>query len=304
MAYSCQKIAQYEKSLNYYESALKLYENVQNYTKINYIKYKIAKIYYETYRLDKAKELFIEITKSEQSPTILVVKSYLLLASLEEDSSTPQNAFNYYKQALEHEKEIVAPDVLSELYFKYALIMDDKNDIKTAIEYYNKCLSVNKDPKVNKYLSSTYSNIATLYLEKSDSENAITNYVKAYEIDEQSNNLEGVYYAASKLASILQRNQPEEALEYYKIALQSAKDLNDIFYIISASLAVGDFHYDEKQNEMALKYYIKALDMAENNLSKDNIYKINARINDIKFRLGVEKFDNLVEIIREQEEGE
>jgi len=36
-------------------------------------------------------------------------------------------------------------------------------------------------------------------------------------------------------------------------------------------------------------------------LSKDNIDKINVRINDIKFKMGVEKYDNLVDIIREQE---
>lgn len=298
LANSYRKNAEHEKAIKYYEMAKIFYEGAQDLTKINFIKFKIAKIYYETYKLEKAKEILLDISKSKETPTILVIKAYLLLASLEEDSSTQQNAYEYYKMALDRESEIIDAEVLSELYFKYALIMDDKNDIKTALEFYNKCLNISQDPQINKFLSSTYSNIAALYLEKSDTMTAIENYTKAYQIDEQSNNFEGIYYSASKLASILQKNEPENSLKYYKIALKNAEQLQDIFYTISATLAIGDYHYDLSQNEMALKYYIKAQDLAHGNLSKDNMYKIDSRINDIKFRLGVEKFENLVELIR------
>ena len=98
------------------------------------------------------------------------------------------------------------------------------------------------------------------------------------------------------------KNQPEDALTYMKIALDCAKQTKDVFYIVSAALAIGDFHYDRKQSEIALKHYIYALDFAQNKLSADNLNKINVRINDIKFKIGVENFDKLVEIIREQKE--
>lgn len=293
--------AEYEKAIDYYEKAQIFYEGAGNLTKINFIKFQVAKLYYETYKVEKAKELLLAIVKSKDSPSILIIKAYLILASLEEDSSTQQNAFEYYKKALEHESEVIEPQVLSELYFKYALVMDDKNDIQKAIEFYNKCLNISQDHKINKFLSSAYSNIAALYSEKNDIINAIDNYTKAYNIDEQNNNLEGVYYSASHLASILQNTNPEESLKYYKIALQSAEQLQDSFYSISATLAIGDYHYDINQNEMALKYYIKAYDIAQGNLSKDNIYKIDSRINDIKFKLGIEKFENLVSLIRGQQ---
>ena len=157
------------------------------------------------------------------------------------------------------------------------------------------------DDKTNKFLSSAYSNLATLDLEKNDTENAIKNYTKAYDIDKSNANVEGMYYSASKLASILQKKQPEAALEHLHTALDCAKLTKDVFYIVTSSLAIGDYYYDRRQNEFALKHYIYALDLATARLSKDNIDKINVRINDIKFKMGVEKFDNLVDIIREKE---
>lgn len=302
LAYAYQKNADYDKSLNYYELAKTFYINANDLTKVNLINFNIAKIYYETYKINQAKSLFTEIINSSSSTSLLVVKSYLQLANIEEDSSTAQNALDYYKKALEHEDEIVEPGALSELYFKYALVMDDKNDIKTAIEFYDKCIKMSSDAKVNKFLSPAYSNIAALYMEKNDLEKAVANYKRAYEIDDMSNNLEGVYYSSSKLAAILQREKSPKSLEYLNVALESAKRIKDDFYTISATLAIGDYHYDIGKNEVALKYYLKAQDLAQDKLSSDNQYKINTRINDIKFRLGVEKFENIVSIIREQEE--
>ena len=40
----------------------------------------------------------------------------------------------------------------------------------------------------------------------------------------------------------------------------------------------------------AVKKYFEALDLVKNDFSKDNINKIEMRINDIKFRLGTDKF--------------
>lgn len=305
IAYAYRKIAEHEKALKYYDLVKNYYENKQDFTKVNQIKFHIANIFYETYRIEKAKELFLEISNDKQTSKNLIIKSYLRLASIEEGSTTADNALEYYELAMkcvsETTNEVIDEETLSELYFKYALVMDDKNNTKTAIDFYNKCINLNNNPKINKFLSPAYSNIATLCLERRDTESAIENYTKAFEIDKQTDNFEGVYDTGLKLASILQRKQPQKALEYLNIALDYAKQTKDIFYIISASLALGDYYYDTKKDEFALKYYLQALDMAQNSLSKDNIYKIDVRINDIKFRLGIEKFENLAEIIKEQE---
>lgn len=298
IAFAYQKLANYDNSLNYYNLAQKTYMESGNISKANHIKFNIAKIYYDTYKFDKAKELLTEIIDLEKNSPSLKVKAYLQLANLEENLSNQDESFNYLKQAVAIADESMDIPVLSEVYFKYALALDDKNDTISAVEFYNKCISLSSDFKVNKFLSSAFSNIATLYAEKNNIENAIINYTKAYEIDKQNSNSEGMYYSSSKLATLLKKKNPEKSLEYFYTALDCAKLTKDVFYIVSAALALGDYNYDRKENEIALKNYLYALDLAQDNFSKDNINKINLRINDIKFRIGVEKFENLLDVIK------
>lgn len=302
MAYAYKKNADYENSLKYYQLSKDIYDKSSDFVKSVYVKFYMAGIYYETYNIEKSKELLLEIINSEEVPQILIVKSYLQLISIAEGLSNTQDAFEYCQKAIENSKQITDDDILTELYFKYALMLDDKGDSKSAIEFYEKCIDANDDYKTNKFLSSSYSNIAVLYLEKNEVEKAVENYQKAYEIDKRSNNLEGIYFAASKLATILQRRKPDDAVKYLETALDAANQIKDNFYIVSASLAIGDFYYDKNQNELALKHYLFAYNLAQNKFSKDNIKKINVRINDIKFRIGVERFDKLVDIINEQQD--
>lgn len=304
LGYSYQKIAKYESSLKYYNLAKELYTNEGKFVKANHLKLSIANIYIETYKFAQAKILLLEILQDEKNPRSLMVKTYLALANIEETSSNIEEAFKYYQKAVEVADDATDAETLSEIYFKYALALDDKNDIKNAVEFYTKCIDITDDPRVNKFLSSAYSNIATLHGERNDIENAIINFKKAYETDQKNNNIEGMYYAASKLADLLKKKDPEKALDYYYKALDCSKLTKDSFYIVSAALALGDFNYDRKENEIALKNYLFALELANDSFSKDNIDKINLRINDIKFRLGVEKFENLVEIIKQQNQNE
>ena len=58
----------------------------------------------------------------------------------------------------------------------------------------------------------------------------------------------------------------------------------------SSLLSLGDFYYGQKQDALALEEYFTALDLVKNDFSKDNISKIEMRINDIKFRIGADKF--------------
>lgn len=303
IAKNYQKIADNDNALRYYTLAQKLYEDSNEFVKANYIKLNISKVFYDSYKYDLTKQKLLSILEYGDNPAILNTKTYLQLANLESNLANIQGAYEYYKHAVEISNETMDVETLSELYFKYALILDDRNDPQSAIEFYKKCIDISDDIKLNKFLSSAYSNIATLYLEKNDVTAAVKTYFKAYEIDMSSDNYDGMYYAASKLASILQKKYPEESLKFFNKALQCAKTLNDNFYIASASLAVGDFQYDRKQNELALENYVYAYELVKNEFSKDNIDKIKMRINDIKFRLGEDRFDDLMEKFKEEKGG-
>ncbi len=288
-----QKMSDWENSLKYYELAREFYNQTLETVKENYIKLSIANIYYETYKQDKAKTLLMDIINSDGMPEVLTTKAYITLANIEDSISNINSAYEYYKKAISISHETMDTETLSELYFKFALLSDDKGNVPVALEYYQKCINLSSDDKLNKYLSAAYSNIATLHLEKNERDLAVKNFTKAYEIDEKNNNYDGMYFSATKLAQISQKVSPEKTIEYLSRAKECAKSLNDTFYMASASLSAGDFYYSQKLNEKALKEYFNAFDIAKNNFSKDNLNKIQMRIDDIKFRIGMATFQKI-----------
>ena len=293
LGYAYQKMSDWENSLKYYELAREFYEQTLEKAKENYIKLSIANIYFETYKPEKAKTLLMDIINTDSMPEVLVTKAYITLANIEDSLSNINSAYEYYKKAISLSNPAMDIETLSELYFKYALIADDKEDVQVALEYYQKCTELTDDDKLNKYLSAAYSNIATLHLEKNDINSAANNFMKAYAIDERNNNYDGMYFSATKLAQITQKTNPEKALVYLKQAKECANKLNDTFYMASAALATGDFYYTQKSNELALKEYFSAYDIAQNNFSRDNLSKIQMRIDDIKFRIGTPIFQQV-----------
>ena len=72
-----------------------------------------------------------------------------------------------------------------------------------------------------------------------------------------------------------------------------AKTMNESFYIISTNLALGDFYFNRNDNEKAFKYFKDALMLAQNETTKDNVEKIQLRIDDIRLRIGEERFNEL-----------
>lgn len=296
-----QKMSDWENSLNYYELAREFYEQTLEKAKENYIKLSIANIYYETYKPDKAKSLLTDIINTDDMPEVLITKAYILLANIEDSLSNINSAYEYYQKAIAVSNNAMDTETLSELYFKYALIADDKGNIPIALEYYKKCIDLSGDEKLNKYLSAAYSNIATLHLEKNEKDTASKYFIKAYEIDERSNNYDGMYFSATKLAAIAQKTNPEKAVEYLNKAKKCAEKLNDAFYMASASLAAGDFYYSQKLNTQALKEYLNAYEIAKNDFSKDNLNKIKMRIDDIKFRIGNAAFLKIEEDFKNEQ---
>lgn len=289
LAFAYQNISDWYDAQKYFEMAGDFYSTTGDIEKINETKYNIANIFYMTFKKDKAKTILCEIEKNNISDE-LRIKVLNALANLSNDSNL---AYNYYKKALEINPINIDKAALSELYFKFALVNEDRGDDNTALEYYKKCISLDSNPKTNPNLSSAISNIALLYDDIGESEIAIKYYLESIKLDEQTKNLNGIYTSSMKLAEIYSAKDPKKAVEYYNNALYYANTLNEPFYIISTATALGDFYFNRKENEQALKNYKHAYNYAKDGIYKENAPKILQRIEDIKMRVGEERFKEL-----------
>ncbi len=289
LAQNYQNISDWYDAQKYYEMAGDFYTSTGDIEKINETKFNIANIFYMTFKREKAKTLLLEIEKNNISDE-LRIKVLNALANLSSDSGI---IYGYYKKALEINPVNISKDVLSELYYKFALVNEDRNDEKTAVEYYKKCINLDSNPKNNPNLSNALSNIALLYDDLGESDTAIKYYLESIKLDEQTKNVNGIYSSSMKLAEIYAAKSPEKAIEYYNQALNYANMLNEPFYIISTATALGDFYYNRKENALALKNYKHAYNFANEGIYKENAQKILQRIEDIKMRVGEERFKEL-----------
>ena len=278
LAQNFKKLSDWYNALKYFELAVEFYISTGDTEKINENKYEIANIYYITFKRNKAENILREILKENLSKN-LKLKSELLLASITGEG---------IKDILPQTTEEIEKDVLAEVYFKYALNCDEEGDINTAVKYYRKCVETSQDPKINAYLASSLTNLATIYNEIGKSDAAVKYLQESLRLDESNENFDGMYISSMKLARIHSTlNKNEKALQYLKKAKKCAEELNETFYIASSDVAIGDYYFKLRDYKNALLYYKNAHELAINNFTRDNIAKIELRINDIK-KLGIE----------------
>ena len=256
----------------YYELAVEFYLSTGDVEKICENKYEIANIFYVTFKPSKAEKLLIDILNERISVT-LAIKSHLLLFNV---------TGKWFMEQLPDNINTLEKPLLAELYFKYALSFDKNGDTENAVKYYKKCVETSQDRLVNAYLSSSLTNLATIYDEDGKSDTAIKYLQESLRLDELSNNYNGIYIASMKLAEINSSRNPEKSLSYLLQAKKYATELKENFYIASSDVSLGDYYYHRKDYKNALKHYNDAYKLAGDDFSKENIAKIEMRIQDIK----------------------
>lgn len=284
-------LSQWYEALEAYTQAQDFYFNVADTDKIAQVKLEIANIYYIIYKHDNAKFILSEL-ENQNLPNEMKIKVNLALARL---TDNPDIEFEYYKKSLQLVDIHTNKNVLAELYYKSAGAFDEENDTRMAALYYKKCIELDSNPNHNKYLSMALANLAELYDEAGSPQHAIKYYNESIRIDRATKNYNGLYYSAIHLAEIYGAKDAEKALEYLNQALYYAKKLNETYHIISALTELGDFYSRRKDFAHSYKYLIEAYNMSKHSFNKDNLNKIQSRIEDIKRRVTEQEFIKLQE---------
>ncbi len=293
LAICYKRVQDTDEAVKMYEKVYKLYLEEDN-EKANSILLCIAQIYNEIYKFDKAKETYNRILFSPHgvSPQ-MTVRVYLDLSELSDNNLETENALKFVKKALSEAEKLSDLSLLTECYFKYALLLDDSGNLDLAQKYYLRCVQSSSNPDENLFLSSAYSNLAGLSLDNNNVSAAKMYYELSVNIDKQLNNYEGLFYSYSKLANLYKDDNPQKRYELLIKALSAAKRFDDITYAISVYIEIGDYYYDVEDYKRALKSYILAKTLAPKHSSEELNNKIDSRINKVKMLLGEVEFIRL-----------
>ena len=294
------KLQDYEEAVRMYEKAYELYIKVSS-EKSNSVLLSIAQIYSEVYKFDKVKETYNRILYSPLGVSKeTVIRVYLDLSELEDNNLDIKSAVMHVQKALAEAEKLSDVKILSECYFRYALILDDAGNIDLAQKYYLRCIQTSGNPEENQFLSSAYSNLAGISLDNNNISAAKMYYEMASDIDKKMNNYDALYYSYSKLAELYGAENPEKRYECLVKALSAAKRFDDITYAVSVYIEIGEYYFDIENYKQSLKSYLFAKTLnpagASDNLNK----KVNTGINKIKIRLGDIEFFNLMNEIKKK----
>ena len=292
LAEDYKKLSQWYEALEYYTKAQDFYFNVSEELKVAEIKMEMANIYFAIYKQDNARYILKELQKNQNLPNELKIKINLGLAKL---SKNLVESFECYKKAIPLIDLKTSKTTIAELYYGFASVNDERGNSRAAVNYYKKCIEAEPNPHKNKYISLALSNLAELYDEIGSRENAIKYYQQSIKIDKEFKNYNGLYGSVRHLAEIYSYKDHEMSLKYLYEAFDYANILNEPYYVIDTSIAIGSYFIVRKKMEEAYKYYIKAYLTAKNELASADTTEIEEKLHYIQSKTTEEEFKHFQE---------
>ena len=300
LAVCAHKMNKTTDAIDFYNKLIELYSSRNEIEKMNEIRLEIAQIYKEIYKINHARVIYENfVNKKSPASDSILARSYIELASIEEELSNTDKAVEYFKKAFDFVNQgiEIKPSVLAQAYFKYALILDDFNRQQTALDFYQKSIRTAKDDNI--YLSAAYTNIAEI-LKESGSLNKAEDYYKlGLKTDFERSNYEGMYYICLKLSQLYETLAPEKVLNFLIKSLSSAKRTKEKICIANAYIELGDYYIAHNSDVKALK----ALLLARKSLSKeDDTQSIDLRIQDLQNRMDANLVKKITDEINKNEQ--
>ena len=288
-AYS--KLTKWKYALYYYDIMEKHYNNISDIENVYRIQYEQAHIFYQSYRIVDAIKILKSLVSLSKTPDV-ISKSNVLLGNIALSASNKQMALDYYKEGIKNITETSEKSLKMELYFKYAILSDENNDMNSAIEYYQKCIEINDT--TSKYKALAYSNLGDLFYDNELFEEAKGCFEKAYEADKVNNNEYGMYYSLSKVIELTDKKEKDKLVKMAAEAKEHALKTDDYNALLLSVIKLGDVYYDYPEPEKALEEYMALYKEGVEVIEEPNFSMIKSRIEDIRARLGKERFEELV----------
>lgn len=291
LANTYSKLAKWNYALYYFNLLERHYSHISDKENMHKMQFEKAYIYYHCYRIIdaiKILKMLLSVTKNNE----LICRSNIILGNVALSASNKPMAIQYYKEGIDHLTDESDIKIRMELYFKFAILSDEVNDINNAIEYYQKCIQTNDTE--SKYCALAYSNLADLFYDNDLFDEAKDCFEKAYNSDKLLNNDYGMYYSLTKLIELTDKKEKDEIVKLAEEAKEHAVKSQDYNAIINSTIKLGDIYYDYPEPEKALTQYLELYKRDIDDFGEYNVLMVKSRLEDIKARLGKEKFEELV----------
>ncbi|SHG21188.1 Two-component sensor histidine kinase, contains HisKA and HATPase domains [Chryseobacterium arachidis] len=226
-------------------------------------------------------------------------KSMLLDAKINKERGNKETAFSKIKNSITYFENHKMTEQTGEAYEELSFLYDDSpKNFDAKIKLKEKALTLYKNSGSKIKQASVLKDLGELYLSKDDSDKSIELLKQSLSVYQsiKFKETQAVYNFLSQ-AEIEKANY-EEALKYGIAAEKIAISVNDNSLQLSSIYSnVGMVYYYLRQNDDAMRYWEKALEIAKKN--KDNGYVRTVANNMSTMLIRQKKFDKAIAMIKE-----
>lgn len=291
LAKTFDKIDKWKYALYYYDLLEEYYKSVNDTERLHNILFEKASIFYKSYRIVDSIKLLKNLAAISKNSKI-ISGSNLLLGNIAITASNKELAKQHYKTAIENVDDTFDKPMQMELFFKYAVLADESGDMAGAIEFYTKCININEE--TSKYKALAYSNMGDLFYDNEFFDDAKECFQKAYEADKLNQNEYGMYYALAKIIELTDKKDKDTLVKLATEAKEHALKTDDYNALLLSIIKLGDVYYDYPEPEKALAEYASLYNEGVEVIEEPNFSMIKSRMEDIRARIGKDRFEELV----------
>jgi len=160
-------------------------------------------------------------------------------------------------------------------YIKLGTVNDFNNNPKQALDYYTKAMELNKNDTTSNAYFTLLNNIGIIYAKTGNMKKALTYFEKGLPGSNNPKMIDvhiNLLNSAMKASAIL--GEKAKALNYHNKAISKAREYNLPDDEARALINYAD-ELLENDNSLAIQYYIKALELANQAGNKEFIAEIN-----------------------------
>lgn len=255
-----------EKSMHYYQEALKAREKVDDklligntLNSLGSINYSFLKDYQEAVKYFERAEL----VRKEIGDLPNVARTLTNKAQTYEKMGNAEEALKSYKESYEISQELGDQTRMAESLIKSGSMFVDLGKYPEAVEDLERALKISRELNNSRGISDALNNIGFVNLKMGDYNTALEKFNQAIKIYQEQNDLWGLAGVYNNLAIMLQSSgRTEKALEYYNNALSIYEQEKDQSNILVSLINIGTIYFDLKNYSKAIEYYQKGLELS------------------------------------------
>ncbi|MEW6772845.1 MAG: tetratricopeptide repeat protein [Bacteroidota bacterium] len=252
-----QNQSQYNKALEYYFSALKICEELNNKESQVSILTNIGIVYSNFSKYPKALKAFFKALKiNEEVGNKKITASILAnIGNIYSDQSQNDMALEYYLKALNILEELDKKNEKAAILGNIGNIYQEENEYNKALEYYNKALKLKKETDDKLGQSIILGNIGELYMEQKRYGLA-EKYLKQAELINRE--MKSIYYLSftcQQLSELYAKlGKYKDAYFYQKEYLENYDSVNSISNRKALQTIELKYYYEKKQSLMKAEH--------------------------------------------------